>query len=417
MDDEFNWLEYSESIEAAAREDEAQSSRRGLRRFLPRRPSLPRPRLPGLPRVPRPRLPGLPSLPSLRRRRAPASSQPSAADLLDRQQERSLDDLDQRLLALRERSVEAPEPSAPANQALYDVDDILTSPEMQSKPGGVISAVALSKAQQQQVEMLRDIVGGTEQPQRTGGRRLGLVPAFSLGAAPRLLGTALVMLVVCLPFVSSDYAEGELPPAEFHEDRHEQTTFYDLLDNVTRDDFILVAFEYGPTAAGELDLLADLLLRHIFAQNAKPLIVSSNPIAIVHAQNIIRAINRSLDSADAQLLHGEDYFVLRYLPGGALGLRELSENFADVMRISAKGVPTGLAFETIDEMTEIVLIAESAESVRNWIEQVLSVTEARRLLVATGYAAQPLAQAYADSLDAVVGPVVGLRDAFTYGEK
>ncbi len=410
MDEEFNWLEYSESMDAAAQEDEAQSSRRGLRRFLPRLPGLPG--LPSLPRLSRPRLP---SLPSLFRRGEHASSQPSAADLLGSQQERPLDDLDERLRALRERSVVTSQPTAPPNQALYDVDDILTSPELQSKPGGVISAAALSRAQQQQVQMLREIVGDPEQSQWAGGRRD--LPAFSLGAVPRLLGSALLVLVVCLPFVSSDYAEGELPPAEFHEDRHQPTAFYDLLDNVSRDDTILVAFEYGPTAAGELDLLAELLLRHILAQKAKPLIVSSNPIAIVHAQNILRSINRSLAGADAQLLHGEDYFVLRYLPGGALGLRELSQNFADVVRISARGFPTGLEFETLDEMAEIVLIAESAEAVRNWVEQVLPATGGRRLLLATGYAAQPLAQAYADSMTSVVGPVYGIRDAFTYGEK
>lgn len=412
MDEEFNWLEYSESIEEAARENEASSGRRGLRRFLPRRPSLPRL---SLPQLPRPRLPGLPSF--LRRHRAPASDQPSAADLLGGQAERPLDDLDERLRALRERSAMASQPAAPAHQALYDVDDLLAGPELQSKPGGVISATALSKAQQQQVEMLRDIVGGSEQSPQTGMGRLRDLRAFSLSAAPRLLGTALMLLAVALPFVSSDYAEGELPPAEFHEDRHEPRSFYNLLDNITRDDYILVAFEYGPTAAGELDLIADLLLRHIFAQRAKPLIVSSNPIAIVHARNIIRGINRSLSLADAQLLHGEDYYALRYLPGGALGLRELSENFDDVVRISAKGLPTSLEFESLDDMTELVLIAENAESVRNWIEQVLSETEALRLLVATGYAAQPLAQAYADSLDKVVGPIVGIRDAFTYGEK
>ncbi|MCY3796201.1 MAG: SH3 domain-containing protein [Chloroflexi bacterium] len=410
MDEEFNWLEYSESIEAAAEESEVVSDRRGLRRFLPRRPSLP-----SLPRLARPRLPSL-GLPSFRRS-ASAPDQPSATDLLGGQAERPLDDLDERLRALRDRSALASQPPPPAHQALYDVDEILTGPELQSKPGGVISAGALSRAQQQQVEMLRDIVGGPGETGGSGGRSLRSLSAFSLSAVPRLLGTALLLLAVALPFVSSDYAEGELPPSVFPEDRHSPRTMYDLLDNLTRDDYVLVAFEYGPTAAGELDLLADLLLRHIFAQRAKPVIVSSNPIAIARARNIIRGINRSQPIAEAQLLHGEDYFVLRYLPGGALGLRELNENFADIARFSAKGLPTGLNFASLEEMTEIVLIAESAEDVRNWVEQVVSADEALRLLVATGYAAQPLAQAYADSMDKVTGPLVGIRDAFTYGEK
>ncbi len=421
MDEEFNWLEYSESIDSASTENEVNSAgRRGLRRFLPSLPGRPKlPSLPSLPRVSRPRLPGLPSMPSLRRRSDETDGSESSLDnLLGGQVDKPVEALDERLRALRDRSVVVPsQPSAAANTALYDVDEILTAPELQRKPGGVISAAALSKAQQQQVEMLRDIVGATSESEQSSGRGLRALPVFSLGAVPRLLGTALVLLVVSLPFVSSDYAEGELPPAEFHEDRHGPTLLYNLLDNITSDDYVLVAFEYGPAAAGELDLLADLLLRHIFAQRAKPLIVSSNPIAVVHARNVIKKINRSLPDAAAQLVNGEDYYLLRYLPGGALGLRELSENFDDVVRISAKGLATGLEFSSLEEMTEILLIADSVEDMRGWVEQALPESAVRRLLVATGYATQPLAQAYADSIDELIGPLFGIRDAFTYGEK
>ena len=307
MNEEFNWLEYSESVERAAAEAEESASRRGLRRFLPRRPKLPGlPRLPRLPRMRRPSLPGLPSLPRMPRLRrgsqASANAQPLASELLGGQSNRPVEELDDRLRALRKRAGSDVPAAAAPNQRLFDVDEVLVSPAFQQKPGGVISAAALSKAQQQQVEMLKDIVGGPLQSQAGDERRLPR-PArlFSLSAIPRLLGAALLLLTVSLPFVSSDFAEGELPPADFAEDRPGATDFYNLLDNITQDDYVLVAFEYGPAAAGELDLLAELLLRHIFAQRATPLIVSSNPIAVVHAQNIIGRINRSILDGEAPL--------------------------------------------------------------------------------------------------------------------
>lgn len=411
MSEEFNWLDYAEPEESAPEPPQ----RSGRRRILPRLPSLPRlPRLPG-----RPRLPRLPKLALLRRRRADAAlEQPSATDLLGGHDERSLDELDDRLLSLRERSVATSQPGAESRQALYDVDDVLVTPEILEKPGGVISAVALSKAQQQQVELLRDIVGGSPQADEPSGRRLlRSAPVFSLSAAPRVLGTGILLLMVSLPFVSSDFSEGELPPSDFAEDRHGPTTVYNLLDNLSADDTVLIGFEYAPTAAGELDPLADLMLRHIVAQGAVPLIVSSNPIAIVHAQNIIREINRSVETAGLGLERGRDYHILRYLPGGSLGLRELSENFADVVRVSAKGELTGLEFESLSEMTLIVLLAEYAEDMRNWAEQVVSEADGTRLLAATGYAAAPIAQVYADTMDEIVGLLVGYRDAYTYGEK
>ncbi len=423
MNEEFNWLEYSESVEETATEAEESGGRRGLRRFLPGRPKLPGlPGLPRLPRLSRPRIPGLPGLPRLPRlgrgRGASESAQPSASDLLGGQANRPVEELDDRLRALRERSGVSAAPDPAPNQSLFDVDEVLVSPAFQRKPGGVISAVALSKAQQQQVEILKDIVGGPLQSQAGNGGGLPRpTSVFSLSAAPRLLGTALLVLMASLPFVSSDFAEGELPPADFHDDRHSATSFYNLLDNISGDDYVLVAFEYGPAAAGELDLLAELLLRHIFAQRARPLIVSSNPIAIVHARNIIREINRSIPDADARLTADKDYYVLRYLPGGALGIRELSENFADVARVSARGQRTGLDFISLQDLKLAVLITENSEDLRHWAEQVLPKGRNLALLVATGYAAQPLAQVYADSLEKVFGPVYGIRDAYTYGEK
>ncbi len=417
MSEEFNWLEYAEPEESAP----APSPRRGLSRFLPRLPRRPRifrtlrlsfrPRLPGLLRLPR--------LPRLRRGAQPAPKQSSAADLLGTQDERPLEELDDRLQMLRERSAASLRSEAESRQALYDVDEVLTAPEILDKPGGVISAAALSKAQQQQVELLKDIVGGgaAQANEVSGGRiRLG-APAFSLSAIPRIVGTAVLLLLVSLPFASSDFSEGGLPPAEFQEDRHGATTLYNLLDNLTTDDYVLVAFEYGPAAAGELDSIAELFLRHIVAQGAKPLIVSSNAIAIARARNIIGGINRSVAFSGNELVHLRDYAILRYLPGGSLGLRELSENFADVARVSYKGELTGLEFESLDDMTHIVLIAERAEDMRHWAEQVVTQVERTRLLAASAYAASPLAQIYANSMDEIVGLLVGYRDAYTYGQK
>ncbi len=396
MKDDFSWLDDERPLERAP---DSSGVRRGLRRFLPR--------LPGLPR--------------LRRRSRPrvdaASAPDSAAAMLEARDNRPVEELDDRLRSLRERSFGGQPPGASGSAALFDVDEVLVTPEFQRKPGGVISAVALSKAQEQQVELLKDIVGGSldaSDEDDGGRRRLDLAPRFSLSALIRLALSALLMTVVALPFVSSDYAIGDLTAPE---DRPALTSMYDLLDDLAQDEYVLVGLEYGPTAAGELDALADLLLRHIVAKSAKPLIVSSNPIALIHAQNIIRKINRSVAAAGLSLEANQDYYLLRYLPGGALGLRELSENFADVARVSAKGELTGLEVSALEDMSLILLVAESAEDLRLWVEQVLPETEDARLLAATGYAAAPLAAAYADSLEEIVGLVVGFRDAYLYSEK
>ncbi len=400
MNDDFSWLDYDEADENAPMAADDSDSRPRPRRFLPRLP----------------RSLSLPRLPRLRRQRADdAPAQSSATAVIAGRADRPVEELDDRLRALRQRTLPTAERDAKATQALHDVDDVLVTPELLHKPGGIISAAALSKAQQQQVEMLKDLVGAP--PQSQGEQRSSRQLSFpSLSALPRFLAAAFMLLILSLPFASSDFSTGSFPPVAPDQDQANVTAAYSLLDNLSPVDHVLLAFEYGPTAAGELDLLADLMLRHILARGAKPVIVSSNPIAIVHAQNIINKINRSLVDSGATLVNNQDYYLLRYLPGAALGTRELSENFADLARFSAKGNLTSLQLTSLEQLSLILLIAESAEDIRNWAEQILPETEDARLLAVTGYAAQPLAQAYADSLEKIVALLVGMRDAYSYGE-
>ena len=70
-----------------------------------------------------------------------------------------------------------------------------------------------------------------------------------------------------------------------------------------------------------------------------------------------------------RLQPNRDFALLRYLPGGALGLRELSENFGDIMRVSWSGAATEAPVASLDDLALMLLIAESADDVRNWVEQ------------------------------------------------
>lgn len=397
MNDDFNWLEYAEPLAEAPPAPRPSALQRLRARFgwL---------RLPG--GISRLRLPKL-------RRRGGQNADAGYA-LLEARDERPISQLDARLLALRERA----EPAINAEAALSTVDELLTTPPLQEKPGGLISAAALSQAQRQQVQMLQDIVGAPAPAAASGEpARLGALPGLTLGGAPRLLLAVSMLLAVCLPFVASEYVVGELPPSDFGGDRADAAAAFEQLNTLTGTDYVLVALEYGPTSAGELDQLTDLFLRQIFAQRAKPLIVSSNPIAIAHAQNIIKRINRSVAAAGLKLVNNADYFLLRYLPGGALGTRELRENFADVARVSARGELINRNFKALTDMKLLLLVAESIDVMRNWVEQVLPASQRLTLLAATGYAAQPLAQAYADSQERIIGIIAGARDAYTYAEK
>ena len=398
MNDDYSWLEEPQPEASPSSASEAARPRR----FLPRlRRFLPRPRR---------------FLPRLRRRaRASASAdQSSAIDLLGSQRERPLTELDQRLQALRARSLEVKQKDE--WQELADIDQALTSPALQEKPGAVISAVALSQAQQAQVDLLTEIVAGQSEPDKAPSkRRLVRSAAQVLPSMSRLLTASLLLLFVALPFASSDYATGALPPADFAEDDAQARAYFTALDSLAPGDYVLVAVEYGLGAAAELDALTDLTLRHIFARGGRAILATSNPIAYLHAQNLINNIRDRAAQAGIRLVNGLDYLLLDYLPGGGLGIRELSENFADIARRSLRGVSTSLPINSLTGLKMLVLVADGADDVRNWVEQALPEAGTRRLYAATSLAAAPLTRAYVEDIDRFAGLVVGMRAAYTYG--
>ena len=206
-----------------------------------------------------------------------------------------------------------------------------------------------------------------------------------------------------------------MPPLAFAGSNQDANTVFNQINSLNAGEHVLVGFEYGPTAAGELDSVSDVLIRHILAKGATPIIASSNPVAIVHAQNIIQDIERSVAADDLILQANQDYYIVRYLAGGTLGLRDLSQNFNSIVSVDAKGDPTNLAMTSLDEMALMVVIAERSDDIRAWAEQIAPTTRTK-LIAATGYAAQPFAEPYVDRSEGVMGLIVGYRDAFTYGE-
>ena len=172
---------------------------------------------------------------------------------------------------------------------------------------------------------------------------------------------------------------------------------------------VLIAAEYGPTGAAELDDATEALLLHTLLKGARPVIVGGNPVGLLHVQNIMERI------ADANSLeNNQDYYIGRYIVGDAVGLRAFSENLDELVETNIRGEDTGLTLNSLDEFGLIVVIAERADRLRLWAEQVTPLTSAPMLAI-TGFNAMPLSEPYlAANANKIPGMLVGYRDAYTY---
>jgi hypothetical protein len=200
--------------------------------------------------------------------------------------------------------------------------------------------------------------------------------------------------------------------------------------------YVLVAFEFRPTGASEMNDLAVALLRDVWRRGGIPVVVSTDPSGAVHAQGLIARLANDVATLavaarlEQPLLARQDYVVLGFVPGGAAGVRLLydslqTDNFQQqfMLNVDIEGRAAGLDDSARDTLRSnpVFLLAESQDDVRNWAEQFRPRGGGggpSRLILLSSVGASAIAQTYAKADPARFGgPLVGLRDATLYFER
>lgn len=366
----------------------------------------------------------------------------SASAIVRQKEDRPVEELSDRLKKLRASASEIPDEAAPGDESS------LTSSPFVGGVGGMAQAVALSAEQEKQVDVLRSLVPANEQVQpsrisaidatydspfmpeledtpettvhpvkktgssrqktrkRRGGRRIRL---------DRLVIGLLLAAALVLPFILPSFRVGNLPPAEFSAGSAAEAAFGEV-EGLQSGELVLVGVEYGAASAAELDPMTDAMLRHILMRGAFPVVISSNPVGLLRAETRLNEINQDAEflsriSANGPLQDNVDYYIVRFLPGNAVGLRTLSGDTANVMLSDIRGQATNLNVESLQDFGLVTVITDRADDLRAYAEQVAPYTDAP-LVAAVSYGAAPLSEPYIQALGG--GLLVGYGDALSY---
>jgi hypothetical protein len=358
-------------------------------------------------------------------------------------EERPLADLPEPMLALRERLKQLPSASATEenkDSPLSGIPEVLQPIPLTAIPTPLAPSSALATATQLAgVQSLRKIVAAQEAILKQRETAEISAPAHVKPRArfkfDRLLLTVFLVVVVILPFFT-DLATLVPAPRLADLDAATQARLSAVsaaLESIPNGSVALVAFEYTPTAVGEMDDLARALLRDLFRRGVRPIVLSTSPAAALHAQHLLYRLSRSaaemaLLSRREPLLPRRDYVVLGYLPGGVSGVRALANALYDdslqqqvIFGSDLEGAPSDITPEQLRALrvNPTFVLAQSQEDVRTWVEQFRPPPEAPelRMVIATTAAASVAAQTYAAAApDSVVGALSGLRDALLYRE-
>ncbi|GAB5493955.1 MAG: hypothetical protein Phog2KO_41700 [Phototrophicaceae bacterium] len=339
----------------------------------------------------------------------------SAAALVRQRRDRSLDDLDDRLLDLRERGLELssststddPQNAQRLSKIVPNIDEALTPVRANFSQAGLITSPNVTNEQVQRANLLQGLVGSAIDADDTENERgsMRLLDAI-VSRADRIVIALLLIAVVFIPFIYSGFdGIATLPPSEFAEDSEEFAAFT-LIENIVPGQYVLVAAEYGATGARELDTATRSFLEHILTKGGIPVVVSSDAIGLLRAENILVELL-------SEVSRNETFYIGGFLPGGNIGLRDFAINLNSVVSSDLRGNETGLSLNSVDDFEVILLISESGETIRNWMEQVAPVIDTS-IIVITGQAARPLALPYTSSSQNTVALLTGYDDAFTY---
>jgi len=180
--------------------------------------------------------------------------------------------------------------------------------------------------------------------------------------------------------------------------------------NVPEGAAVLVAMDYHPARAGEMEAAAApmfdqmLVLRH-----PRLTFISTHETGAVLAERFIAG---TLKERGYQ--YGNQYLNLGYLPGGVMGIRAFTLNPPQAMPIDiflnlAWATPPLQGVSSLSQFAALIVITDNADTARAWIEQSMSVHQAAGLplIVVSSAQAAPMILPYYNS-GQVSGIVNGL---------
>ncbi len=235
----------------------------------------------------------------------------------------------------------------------------------------------------------------------------------------RLFVSLLILLAMLAPIFIVELNFAAPPGSLLDASGAPASAVYRYVDSIAPGDYVLIAVEYGPASAGELDRMTDAVLRHILLRGGRPVIISANPFGSVRTNNLIEAINddaaflNRINAPGGVLLPNLDYYVIRYLAGGVIGVRSFGEDPSAVLATNITGGATGLQARVLNDFALIMVIADSPDDLRMYAEQIAPLTRAP-FTAAVGYSAAPVAETYTGSASVFDGLLIGGIDAAAY---
>ncbi|MGB3715002.1 MAG: hypothetical protein WA996_11295 [Candidatus Promineifilaceae bacterium] len=261
----------------------------------------------------------------------------------------------------------------------------------------LVTDYTISKEQRQQIALLEGLVHA--EPVKEKRKTIEWSRGSSLRLRVLLAGALILLILISAAApASTKWLQGAAtqPVSE------EAQQLYDQIRKAAGTP-VLVAFDYTPAMAGELNPIANILLGQLAEIESQAITVSQS------------AAGSEVAAIVAQDVDGLDWQQLGYIPGEAIGLRSLAECLndpGDCQTLFGQPLPDE-AQRRLAEVTLILVLTSDSESLTAWIEQVEAQLKNVALVAGVTQALGPLTIPYFIS-GQLEGVIEGYPDAIAY---
>ncbi len=266
--------------------------------------------------------------------------------------------------------------------------------------GQIIDQVIVSDEQMRRVELLRAMLAREAQGTPASVGRRAAMPLERWLITLILLATLVAALTLGATFLPAAHAGAEVAAA------------YDLVQSLPDSPVAVLAFEYEPDSAAEMQPLAVALLHHLESREAAAVYaISTRPTGPAMARQALVSLG-----ADSPL--AGRWIAVGYVAGESRGISGLTigalPGVPSPLALDYLGQPSGVTAARLADLEPdlIVILTARSDYLRVWIEQAGAATDAP-LIAATSAGSAPMAFPYRQSgqLTAVLS---GINDAVAY---
>lgn len=144
---------------------------------------------------------------------------------------------------------------------------------------------------------------------------------------------------------------------------------FERIEALSPGDPVLVALDYSPASAPEIEPMALALTRHLLLRGARPVFVSLWP----DGDNMLQRLREQTLAADfPQLREGLDFVALGYKAGGRMVINSLRQELsvmyaADVRGVPLDSLPALAGVRRLDQLPLIVALSGGTPGLKEWI--------------------------------------------------